>query len=184
MSGFIVAAFAGLLMQQAAPHPSTQEPYRAPAIRPYEPASDFGREGAQGDAEGELHRRPLEAPVPVEAYARSYEFSPTDAETLYDQGVTSAEIRADQAAGPMDGAWRIVDAAGRPLYQLILNDAGAGAAEGGWRGETGAGAAILDDRTLTLEGAGVMTLGPEGHGREGVLIVDGRTQPARLSRPE
>ena len=40
----------------------------------------------------------------------------------------------DQAAGRMDGVWRIVDAAGRTLYDLFLNDPGDGPVEGGWRG--------------------------------------------------
>ena len=55
----------------------------------------------------------------VEAYVRSYEFTPSDIETVYEQGVASAEIRADQSAGPLDGGWRLVDAAGRPLYDLM-----------------------------------------------------------------
>ena len=46
MSGLIVLAFAGLLMQEAAPHPSTQAPYQAPVIRPFEPGRDFAREPA------------------------------------------------------------------------------------------------------------------------------------------
>ena len=43
MSGLIVLAFAGLLMQETAPHPSTQAAYQAPAIRPFEPGRNFGR---------------------------------------------------------------------------------------------------------------------------------------------
>ncbi len=134
MSGLIVIAFAGLLMQEPAPHPSSQAVYQAPVIRPFEPGRDFGRERAQGDADAELHRRPLETPVTVEAYVRSYEYTPTDIEAAYEQGVTAAEIRADQSAGRMDGAWRIVDGAGRTRYELVLNDPGVGPAEGGWRG--------------------------------------------------
>src|SRR5690606_7505842 len=89
MSGIIAAAFAVLLTQQAAPHPSTQLLYQPPAIRPFEPPSDFGRETAEGDG-GDVHRRPLEAPVKVEAYVRSYEVAPADAERAYEQGVASA----------------------------------------------------------------------------------------------
>ncbi|GLS02285.1 hypothetical protein GCM10007859_23080 [Brevundimonas denitrificans] len=183
MSGLIVLAFAGLLTQEAAPHPSTQAAYRAPVIRPFEPGRNFGREQAQGDADGELYRRPLETPVVVEAYVRSYEYTPSDIEAAYEQGVASAEIRADQAAGALDGAWRIVDAAGRTLYDLVLHDPGAGAAEGGWRGREDWGAATSDGATLTLEGSGAMTLERTGNGWRGMLTIDGQTRPASLIRP-
>ncbi|MDP1913208.1 hypothetical protein [Brevundimonas sp.] len=183
MSGLIVFAFAGLLIQETAPHPSTQAAYQAPVIRPFEPGRNFGREPAQGDAEGELYRRPLDTPVVVEAYVRSYEYAPDDAETAYEQGVASAEIRADQAAGPLEGAWRVVDAAGRTLYDLVLNDTGVGPVEGGWRAEAGWGAATSDGTTLTLDGPGAMTLERTGNGWRGVLTIDGQTRPASLIRP-
>lgn len=183
MSGFIVAAFAGLLMQQAAPHPSTLRPYEAPGIRPFEPPSDFGREAPQGDGEADVHRRPLEAPVTVDAYARSYEFSPGDTESAYDQGVASAEIRVDQTAGPLDGRWRVLDARGQALFGLVLNDRG-GLVEGGWRGAAGAGAATADGLTLTLEGAGVIQLESSGAGWRGVLTAGGRERPVTISRPD
>lgn len=108
-------------------------------IRPFEPGPGFAGERACGDAEGELARRPLERPVTVEAYARSYEYTPGDIETAYEQGVASAEIRADQTAGPLDGVWRIVDAGGRTHFDLVLIDPGVGPAEGGWRNGTGRG---------------------------------------------
>ena len=98
MSGIILAALAGLLTPQAAPHPSTQALYTAPVIRPFEPASDFGSEVAAGDVAPPPHRAPLTAPVTVDAYDGAYEVTPTDAEAAYEQGVDSAEIRADQAA--------------------------------------------------------------------------------------
>lgn len=183
MSGLIVLAFAGLLMQEAAPHPSTQAPYQAPVIRPFEPGRNFGREQAQGDADGELYRRPLETPVVVEAYVPSYEYTPGDVEAAYEQGVTSAEIRADQAAGRLDGSWRLVDATGRKLYDLVLSDAGVGPVEGGWRGPAGWGPATSDGATLTLEGAGAMTLERTGNGWRGSLTVGGETRPASLIRP-
>ena len=183
MSGFIVLAFAGLLMQESAPHPSTQAAYVAPVIRPFQPGRNFGREPAQGDADSDLYRRPLEAPVVVEAYVRSYEFTPSDVEAAYEQGVTSAEIRADQAAGRLDGAWRLVDATGRRLYDLVLSDPGVGPVEGGWRGPAGWGPATSDGATLTLEGAGAMTLERTGNGWRGQWTVGGETRPASLIRP-
>jgi hypothetical protein len=183
MSGFIVLAFAGLLMQETAPHPSTQAAYQAPVIRPFEPGRNFGREPAQGDADGELYRRPLEAPVAVEAYVRSYEYTPSDVEAAYEQGVVSAEIRADQAAGRLDGAWRLVDATGRTLYDLVLSDPGVGPVEGGWRGPAGWGAATSDGATLTIEGVGTMSLQRAGNGWRGQLTVDGQSAAASLIRP-
>lgn len=183
MSGLIVLAFAGLLMQETAPLPSTQAAYQAPVIRPFEPGRNFGREPAQGDTNGELYRRPLDAPVVVEAYVRSYEFTPSDAEAAYEQGVASAEIRADQAAGRLGGAWRLVDSAGRTLYDLVLSDPGAGPVEGGWRGREDWGAATSDGVTLTLDGSGAMTLERTGNGWRGMLTIDGQSRPASLIRP-
>lgn len=184
MSGLFVIAFAGLLFQEAAPHPSTRAPYQAPVIRPFEPGRDFGREPAQGDADGDLYRRPLEAPVIVEAYVRSYEFTPSDLEAAYEQGVTSAEIRADQTAGRLDGAWRLVDAAGQRLYDIVLSDPGVGPVEGGWRGPAGWGPATSDGATLTLEGAGSMTLERSASGWRGQWTVGSETVAASLIRPD
>lgn len=183
MSGWIVLSLAGLLMQEPPPHPSTQVAYQAPVIRPFEPGRNFGREQAEGDAETAPYRRPLEAPVTVEAYVRSYEYTPTDAETAYEQGVASAEIRADQSAGRLDGHWRMVDGAGQPLYELVLNDPGIGLAEGGWRGQGRAGVATSDGTTLTLETVGVLTLERAGAGWRGSLTVDGLARPVSLIRP-
>lgn len=183
MSGFIVLAFAGALLQQSAPHPSTQTLYSAPAIRPFEPASDFGRETAQGDGETEAHRRPLEAPVSVEAYVRSYEFSPGDNDTAYDQGVASAEIRVDQSAGPMDGRWTVSDEHGRVLFGLVMDDDGRGPVEGGWRGGSNAGAATMDGQTVTLDGLGALALEPAGQGWRGTLTEGDRIRNVTVSRP-
>ena len=180
----ILIALSGLLMQDPAPpHPSTRAPYQAAVIRPFEPGPDFGQDRAQGDAAAGPQRRLLEAPVVVEAYARSYEFAPSDTEADYEQGVASAETRADQAAGRLDGAWRIVDATGRKLHDLVLSDPGAGPVEGGWRGREGRGAATSDGVTLTLEGSGSMTLERTGNGWRGPLTIDGQSHPVSLVRP-
>lgn len=184
MSGIILAAVAGLLAPQAAPHPSTQTPYTAPAIRPFEPGSDFGREVAEGDAGPAPHRAPLTAPVMVDAYDGAYEVTPTDLEAAYEQGVASAEIRADQTAGPMDGGWRIVDADGRSLYELVLMDPGFGTVEGGWRNARDSGAAVVEGRTLTLEGVGRIALERGRSGWTGRLTAGGQTRPVTLTRPD
>lgn len=182
MSGIIAATLASLLLQQATPHPSTLEQYQAPTVRPFEPSSNFGREVAEGDGAPGASRSALAAPVKVEAYARSYEFEPTDAETAYEQGVASAEVRTDQTAGPMDGVWRITDSQGRVLYDVMLVDGGFGPAEGGWRGGPDAGGATALGGVLTLEGVGVVTLEQPGPGR-GRLTRDGRDLVVMVSRP-
>ena len=190
MSGMLIAALAGLLTPQAAPSPSSLEPYAAPAIRPFEPGSDFGREIAEGDAAGPPRRRALSAPVTVDAYRGSYEATPTEIEIAYEQGVASAELRADQSAGPLDGLWRIADADGRRLYEVLLMDPGVGPAEGGWRSGRETGGAVSDGRTLTLEdlspdgGQGVIVLERAGGGWRGRLTVDGRTRAVTITRPD
>lgn len=184
MPGVIAIAVAGALLQQAAPHPSTQSPYQAPTIRPYEPGPGPDVAPAQGDAEAAVHRRPLAAPVPVDAYARSYEFTPTEAEIAYEQGVASAERRADQTAGPLDGPWRVVGAGGEVLFDLVLADTGAGPVEGGWRGRSGSGSAVFDGQALTLEGAGRLALQRRGDGWRGTLDAGGGARPVTLIRPD
>lgn len=171
-------------MQQAVPHPSTLEPYRPPVVRPYEPTSNFGREAeAQGDSAGDLHRRPITTSVGVDAYDGSYEFSPTDSETTYNQAVTSAEMRADERSGPLEGRWAVTDARGEALFGLVLSDPGdGGLIEGGWRRGSARGGATLVDDGLELEGSGLLTLERTATGWRGVLTADGRSSDVILSR--
>ena len=190
MSGILIAALAGLMTPQAAPSPSGMETYSPPVIRPFEPGSDFGREIAEGDAASPPRRRPLTAPVTVDTYVGSYEATPTDIEIAYEQGVASAEQRADQTAGPLDGLWRIRDGEGRTLYDVLLMDPGVGPVEGGWRNGRETGGAVSDGRTLTLEdlspegGGGVIVLERDGSVWRGRLTMDGRTRPVTISRPD
>jgi len=185
MSGLLIAALAGLLTPQAQPYSPEQTLYSAPVIRPFEPGSDFGREIAEGDAASPPRRRPLSAPVTVDAYDRSYEASLTDIEIAYEQGVTSAEQRADQTAGPLDGAWRVRDADGRTLFDIVLMDPGMGPVEGAWRGGRNGGGAVSDGRTLTLEdGGGVIALERAGAAWRGRLTVDGRARAVTITRPD
>ncbi|WP_287011751.1 hypothetical protein [Brevundimonas sp.] len=96
---FAPALAAGLTLQT--PYgalDATPETYQPPVVRPFEPPSDFGREQAQGDSGDAAHRRALTQPVVVGAYVGSYETSPSDAETAYDQGVAQAEITMDSRA--------------------------------------------------------------------------------------
>ncbi len=184
MSAVLFAAAAALLTPQDIPQAPAPEIYSAPLIRPFEPGDDFAREGAEGDATPRPLRGPLTESVTVDAYDRSYEATPTDLEVAYDQGVTSAEIRADQTAGPLDGAWRVSDAGGRVIYELVLLDTGAGRAEGAWRRDRDYGGAVAEGGILSLEGeAGVIRLQRDAAGWRGTLTVDGRSQPVTLSRP-
>ena len=185
MSAVLIAAAAVLLTPQYAPHPSTLEPYSAPVIRPFEPEDDFGRELAEGDVAAAAHRPSLTAPVTVDDYDGSYEAALGDVEIAYAQGVASAEIRADQSAGPLDGAWRVADAEGRTLYDLVLMDPGVGRAEGGWRTPRDHGPAVAEGGVLTLEGGGgTLRLERAGDGWRGRLTASGRTQTVTLSRPD
>lgn len=180
-AALLLAALA--LPPQDPPHPSTQELYRPPVIRPFETGPGFGREEAQGDSAADAERRPLTAPVIVEDYARNYETPPTDNEIAYEQGVTSAEIRADQTAGPLDGYWRVTDAAGETLCDLVLSDPGRGPVEGGWRNAEASGVAVHAGHVLTLDHLGRITLTRSRDGWTGVLTANGRDRPVRLSRP-
>lgn len=161
--------------------------YSPPPIRPFEPSSTFGREAAQGAEGAEVWRRPIVAPVVVDAYVGHYEATPTDIELAYDQGVASAEIRMDQRMGPLDGRWRVTGDDGRVVYDLILADAAddTDPVEGGWRsasGETGVAAAV-DAATIVLDGAGTLRLTSGPTGFTAILSQGGRERPARLVRP-
>ena len=126
-------AFAGQESALIAP----AELYAPPVVRPFEPPSDFGRIRAQGDADAGVHRRLITAPVGVEAYRRSYEVSPTDAEIGYEQGVHQARLNQDARMGPLDGRWRVTGADGKTLLDLVLSDRGSDKpVEGAWSRRT------------------------------------------------
>ncbi|WP_295244502.1 hypothetical protein [uncultured Brevundimonas sp.] len=172
---------------------ATPETYRAPAVRPYQPPSRFGRETAEGDGEIDLHRRPLTAPVAVDDYAGDYEFSPSDSQTTYDQGVAQAAIDADAAMGPLDGRWRIAQPDGRPLLSLSLTDRGEGRrVEGAWRSlDAPAGVdrmgvagpvSTLGEVVVIPLSEGELHLHPAANGWAGEWIRDGRARPVTASR--
>lgn len=182
MSGTIAILLASLLSQQAAPHPSTLEPYRPPAVRPFQPDSDFGREKPQGDATPDLARAPLTGPSWVDGYSGAYEFTPTEAEAGYVQAVATRRIEADATAGPLDGAWRLSTAEGQALVDVYLSDPGEGRIEGAWRGARARGWAPATIASVTLEGLGEVVLWPDGDGWRGELAHLGRRYPVRLTR--
>lgn len=168
-----------------------QDLYAPPVVRPFEPPSDFGRERAQGDDAARVARAPLDAAVTVDAYARSYEVSPSDAEIAYDQGVAQAEINMDARMGPLDGRWRVVDArAGTALMSLVLSDPGGGTVDGAW--SWGARTGAVRDSTREGETGLLLDLGPAGRLRltrtasnawAGVLLTAEGERTVTLRRP-
>ena len=125
------------LAAQNAAWTASGELYAPPVVRPFEPSSGSGRVTAQGDADAGIHRRPIAAPVVVEAYRRSYEVSPSDAEIGYEQGVNQARLNQDARMGPLDGRWRVTGADGKTLLDLVLSDRGSDTSvEGAWSRRT------------------------------------------------
>jgi hypothetical protein len=171
---------------------ATPETYRPPAVRPFQPPSMFGREEAEGDAVDE-RRRPLAGPVAVSDYSGDYEFSPTDGDTVYDQGVAQARIEAEAGMGPLDGRWRIAQADGKPLLSLALTDRGEGRrVEGAWRrldapaGADPMGAAgpvsTRGDLVVIPLSPGELHLHPTAGGWTGALIQNGRARTVTATR--
>ncbi|MED5536634.1 MAG: hypothetical protein VX661_02180 [Pseudomonadota bacterium] len=173
---------------------ATPETYRAPAVRPYQPPSRFGRETAEGDAATDLHRRPLTAPIAVDDYDGDYEFSPSDSQTTYDQGVAQAAIDAEAAMGPLDGRWRIAQPDGSPLLSLSLTDRGEGRrVEGAWRrldapagvdqmGFAGPVSNLGEVVVIPLS-EGELRLHAAANGWAGEWVQDGRARPVTATRP-
>lgn len=175
---------------QSSPVPYTAQVYQAPAVRPFEPSSNFGRVTEEGDGGGDTGLRVIAAPVSVEAYRRSYEHAPSRADNAYDAGVENAERTMDARMGPLDGRWRLNNGEGRTLMTLSLMDQGeARPLEGAYRtadarpevgplttSERSAGAVVLD-----LDG-GRLSLQANGEGWTGTLALGGREQAVTLVR--
>lgn len=107
-----------------------------PTVRPFEmPAAALPASAryAAGDAP---EKAPLQTPVKVEAYHRSYEGPRGSEEASYDAGVTRA-YQAEQALrGRLEGMWIVSAAAdGAPLLSLVISDPGRPNAPpgGAWR---------------------------------------------------
>jgi hypothetical protein len=164
--------------------------YTAPVVRPFEPPSNFGRVIEEGDGDAGMLRRPLVAPVVVEAYSGSYEHAPSSAETAYDAGVANAGRSMDARMGPLDGRWRLRDADGRTVLTLSLMDEGeARPLEGAFRtsddqAEVGPlGGIERTGTTLVLDlDGGRLSLTASGEGWSGVLTRGGSEQAVTLVR--
>ncbi len=188
----LVIMLAGLSGQERA-YSTRTEVYVPPVVRPYEPPSSFGRQIAEGDADASVRRRPITAPVAVEAYRNNYEGRRTPAEVSYQQGVEAARLRQNARMGSLDGLWRVVDAEGRPVLDLVLSDDGAGPVEGALRPARSDRTALVEvasagdgTRTVTAAmGADTLTLRlhPAGSGWTGELTGLGAARTVTLARP-
>lgn len=117
------------------------EVYRRPAVAPYEPPSNFGRQVAEGDADARPRR----------AGGRA------DPDEDYHAAVEDRRHQAQILMGPLDGLWRLTDERGQALMDLSLTDPGAGAiVEGAWSLTTPRGAVRSGVvRSVIREGAGL-----------------------------
>lgn len=176
--------------------PTSLERYAGPPVRPYEPSWDTP--AAEGDAYMAT-RRALEAPALLESYDGTYEVTPTDAEVVYQQGVTSAALRANSIMGPLDGRWRVTGSDGAPVLELLMMDRGDGAlVEGAWREPTAPDAALTSRRlgalslvvrsgeSLTIDvddpdGPGRLRLERDGARWRGTLERNGTTTPVVMA---
>ena len=186
----LVFALLALAAPQDTAIPYGAELYAAPVVRPYEPPSDFGRVVAEGDGGGDRTRRPISRPVAVEAYRGNYEYTPSNAEAAYNQGVANARANMDGRMGPLDGRWTVKDAEGQALLRLVMSDQGVGKPlEGAWRTDgdtTRAGFIDTAERTggaITLAwDGGRLILHPAADGWSGDLTEGGRTRAVSLTR--
>ena len=153
----------------------TADLYEPPVVRPFEPGDDFSVPPSEGDYEVPT-RRPLTGPVNIDAYLGDYEHSPSSLEAAYQQGVTVAEMRRDEMAGPLDGKWRVIGADDQVLYDLLLSDSALGV-EGAWR-EAPTGDGQLDLGVATaLRTDDTLNVGLQGRPRHWLdltLGADGR----------
>ena len=175
---------------QSSPVPYTAQVYQAPAVRPFEPPSNFGRVTEEGDGGGNTRLRVITAPVSVEAYRRSYEHAPSRADNAYDAGVETAERTMDARMGPLDGRWRLKDEEGRTVMTLSLMDQGESKPlEGAYRtadAQAEVGPLTAAERSagaLVLEmGGGRLSLQSSGEGWSGVLARGDGEWPVTLVR--
>lgn len=104
---------------------SAPEIYLRPAVAPYEPLSNFGRQVAEGDADARPRR----------AGGRA------DADGDYQAAVEDRRRQAQALMGPLDGLWRLTDDRGEPLMDLAFTDPGPGGmVQGAWTLTTPQGA--------------------------------------------
>lgn len=146
------------------PGPRSVRPFEMPAVVPTEPVP-YATEIRLPDA-----------PVTLDGYRGQYEPPKDVIQLRFERGVADTLRRAATLAGAMEGAWRVTDPDGRPLYDLALIDPGAPGEEieGAWRDLRRPGALNASGPLLSAssDGAGGLVLR---------FFEAGRTTPSVLS---
>lgn len=158
--------------------------YRPPAVQPYQPYSDFGREVVEGDGEADLRRRPVLTPTTIETYAGAYEVAPSADDVAYAAGVAKAGAAADALMGPLDGAWSVIDSRGRQRLSLVLGDTGHEPIEGAFTRSQERRASVAGYVSGVRQADGAIRLTGTEPGWTLVLHRDGADWRGRLSGPE
>lgn len=193
-----LALLPALMTQQpTVSSPAPQQLYERPLVRPFEPASNFGREQAQGDGDAEVWRPPLTSPVTIDAYRHSYEVSPTDKQIAYEQAVAQREIDYDDRMGPLDGSWHVIDPTGQAVLSLVMSDPGLNwPVEGAWLQPPQPGRSadleviqgvtrdLLGRVAVSLGEAGLLSLNPAADGQwVGIMSRGQDSQAVVVRRP-
>ena len=152
--------------------PEPPEPgrlYEPPRVRPYEMPESL----AAGLSPWSPRAEPPSEAVTVDAYLRSYEGPPDPLDLRFQAGMQGALAAVEAQSGPLDGAWILAEADGRPLYRLVLADpAPGGGVEGAWLALTGPEGA---------RASGVLgTAAREGDGLTASFVLPDRREPVRL----
>jgi len=142
---------------------------------------------------------PESDPVTIDQVAKTPGGPLTPQEEAFDQQLRQSYSVVDQKQGPLEGAWRLLTADGKPLFGFQLADLPHGGVEGAWRdlrrqaalGGSGFIAEIYrDDDSLRMnfyerdgEAATEIVLTPAGSGEwTGNLWDDNRKIPVTMKR--
>ncbi len=142
---------------------------------------------------------PDSEPVTIDQVAKTPGGPLTPQEEAFDRQLRQSYSVVDQMQGPLEGAWRLLTADGKPLFSFQLADLPRGGVEGAWRdlrrqsalGGSGFIAEIYrDEDGLRMsfyerdgEGATEIVLTPSGPGQwSGNLWDDNRKVPVTMKR--
>ncbi|MGH7017503.1 MAG: hypothetical protein ACRED8_10525 [Caulobacteraceae bacterium] len=108
----------------------------------------------------------------------------------FDRRIAQGAAAAQALEGPLDGAWKVVDATGQArLFLEITDPAGGGTLSGAWRAPGASGAAPIanvqrsGDRLYLSLGAETLRVRADRRGGwRGVLEEGGLRRPVRLVR--
>ena len=142
---------------------------------------------------------PDPAPVTIDQLGRTPSGPLTPQEEAFDKQLRQSYAVVDQQQGPLEGAWRLLAADGKPLFGFQLADLPRGGVEGAWRdlrrpsalGGSGFIAVIYrDEDSLRMnfyeregEGPTEIVLTPTGSGQwTGNLWDESRKVPVTMQR--